>query len=653
MRRFQKTLTAILLMGAFAVTASCDKKNGALNNRSQSELEQRRAEIDTELEQLADPSIRSGLGTGGAISERHQDPHHTEWIQIALEEETSIDQITLVPAISLRFSEGFVAEGFPEEFKLIVGTEQNTNGTVVASFTAEDHLLPGIAPVNISFPARKASWIRLEANVLTRGSWYDQYVLQLSEMMVFSGPDNVALHRPVQVSSDGKGISLAFSKESLVDGQIPYLMHGAKGESSRSYIRNITDIEEPILSIDLGKRYPIDRIHLHALEISTSIPQTDESATGVPLHMLIEGANQPDFSDAVLLVDFRRTPPYETGPIFMHRFPETSCRYVRLNVREPFRGKRYAWLGFAEIEIFSRNQNLALGKTVEANFATSKTTALTDGRNFYGDILPIRDWLSQLAKRHKLETERPLIVAEMNERYARQKVILQRMFWIAGLLVLVTIIILVRGQTLRQRLLFKTRERIAANLHDELGANLHAIGLLGDMAQGAQSNPKRLSNLLQKIRALTERTGNAARHCANLLESEGLYDDLLTEEIRRTASRILIDLDHSFTFEGEALLKTLPQRRRIDLLLFYTESLTNILRHSGATTVSTRLIAERKEIALTVTDNGQGITSAPASLTRRARLMSAKVSVKKPTNGGTEITLRLRNRNKISKVKST
>jgi signal transduction histidine kinase len=120
--------------------------------------------------------------------------------------------------------------------------------------------------------------------------------------------------------------------------------------------------------------------------------------------------------------------------------------------------------------------------------------------------------------------------------------------------------------------------------------------------------------------------------------------------MKRSSDRLLADLKHTITFEGEQLLNQLKPRKRIDLFFFYKESLTNIIRHSGATEVTTRLTAAPDLITLSITDNGHGLadlpngSGVPASLKRRARLLRAQVTAESPAEGGTRITLKLRMR---------
>ena len=119
--------------------------------------------------------------------------------------------------------------------------------------------------------------------------------------------------------------------------------------------------------------------------------------------------------------------------------------------------------------------------------------------------------------------------------------------------------------------------------------------------------------------------------------------------MQKAAERIGSNFKHDFSVEGEQWADRIKPRIRIDLFLFYKESLVNICRHSGATRISTHLKVAPKEIHLSITDNGKGLpdtnkNSIPASLKRRARLMRARASTNTPVEGGTCINLLLRRR---------
>lgn len=644
------SLTSLLAATLSAMTSSAQTLPKRL---STTQLEQRLETIDAELDQLARFNPRSGTGSIGYRSTEHPDADHLEWVQVELEQPTPIDQIVLVPTLGRDTENGFQADGFPVEFRILAGTDANSAGTVIASFSEQDLLLPRIAPLVLTCDTT-ASWLRVEATKLSARQFNSEFSLELAELLIFSGEENVAINRPVTLSSpdySNQAIAqLGRRKEFLVDGFMPYQMDTGQGDHTVAFFNGANSNTTPSITIDLKAVVPVSRLHLHTVEQSDTAPQGTTSGFGLPEYLIVEGAQRADFSDAVRLMEYHKTSIYAVGPILVHTFPETPCRYVRLTALEPhlIQGDQRVWakVGFAEIELFSHGENVALGKPVTTEFLATyrPSSLLTDGSNFYGRILSTREWMAQLAQRHELERERPPIAAELSQRYAQQQTMLQRMIWLATLLLIVIGFILVINRSLRHRAIHRIREQIAADLHDELGANLHAIGLLSDFARREKENPEQLEKLMQRMRALTQRTAAAAKYCTNMLEAEGLYDDL-AEDMRRTATRITTDHQHDLSFEGEERLPNISPRKRIGLYLFYKESLTNIIRHAEATQITTRLIAGDTTLTLTITDNGHGLNGKiPSSLKRRARLLKAKLSTESLASGGTQVTLQLKTR---------
>jgi signal transduction histidine kinase len=642
--------SVILLTGFLAATAplSGARQTGPLKKLSLTQIETRLSEIDTELAHLADYSLRSGVGSVGYRSSDHPDPDCPEWVQIELPPHTEIDQIVLVPSIWRDTKTGFRADGFPVKFRILAGTETATQ--TIASFDENDRLLPRIAPLVIPCPAVTASWVRVEADVLSPRAFDGRYNLELSEILVFSGERDVALHQPVQTLSQGFKEGGARRRAFLVDGFVPYLMDAARGEQSSPSGGKVGIGDHSSLTIDLGAIQRLDRINLHAVDLGDSIPQSTTADYGLPLHLIVEGANQADFTEPRRLAEYRINTIFDAGPIIMLNFPETACRFVRVSGPEPYiyslEDKPGGRIGFAEIELFSQDRNVALHKPVTPNFKAPMRSysALTDGRNPYGDILPIRKWFEELARRHDLERERPLVSAELTRRYTRQKANLRWMGWLTVLLAASVGVTVVMSRGIRTREIARIKERFAADLHDEIGANLHTIGLLSDLAQNSTDNASEQQMLNQRIREVTERTGKAVRHCTDMLEAGGLYTGL-GAEMHRAAMRIMAKLHHTIAIEGEEFLEQLKPRIQADLFLFYKECLINISRHSGATEFSSRLIADPKGIILMVSDNGRGMPgSTPKSLKRRAHLLGASMSITSPPEGGSCITLKLRRR---------
>jgi len=628
-----------------------------LKEYSLSKLEERKIQINDELNQLANLSLRGGMGSVGFQSPILDDKDTPYWVQINLDQIHQIDQIVLTPVLwrDLSQKDQVIANAFPEGFRVIVGQAENTKGTIVAEYTAEDQLLPRIAPVVVSFPKRAASWVRIETTSLSKRIETQKYTFQVSEIMVFSGFKNVALRCSSTVSHKTPALRpIPFRQRFITDGSTPYFMDSAGSKRSFPYLSS--QPERPELYIDLGKVSKFSCIRLHAVEQANHIPQASAGDLGIPKHFKIYGANSSNFSDARLLLNFKWNTIYNISPIMEWPIDETSCRYIKLQVIEPNSGlgalKAFTRAGFAEIQLLNNGTNIALGKKVwdlrgkrKANKIYGNITALTDGYNLFGKIIPTRDWMNQLARRHDLNSENYEVNKLLAHGYTKQKEMLTRMKITTISLAAVVALILLITYVLRIKNEAQVRERIAANLHDELGANLHAIGILGDLAEDAIDHKEDLVDTLARIRKLTKNTGLAAYRCASMMKTKSHCDNLV-EEMKQETERLLGEINYSISFEAEEILNQLKRRTRIDLILFLKECLVNIIRHSEASNVEITASANNSRVRLTVKDNGLGLNKKlPNSLARRSQLLKGKLTFDVPSKySGLCITLTFKRR---------
>jgi len=617
------------------------------------EVETKLEEIDSELETLAHPTMRAGVGNIGWGSRGRREADRPEWVRVEFEEDVEIDRIVLVPVVWRDPDTGLEGDAFPVDFEVIVGRKGKDSGSVVASYDASDALLPRIAPLVIPVEPVSCAWVEIRAELLSQRSLDGLFAFQLAEVMAFSGGENVALHGNVRSSSlYGSRVGGSYSREALVDGTTPYVIDAADGEPSQSCVVFYITGDTPFLVFDLGETQEIDQIRLHAPDFSESVPQIRHADYGLPRAMLIDGANSPDFTDSVELVEYRRSTIYGSGPVIPLRFPPASCRYVRFTVTNgygaPEAKEHHRCVGFTEIEILASGSNVARGVKPEVkgelNFVDGHLKNLTDGRNHFGNILPLREWMEQLARRHDLSLLRPVVDRELLNRYRHQGAKLTQLAWLAGLLAVGLVIAVLLGRMARMRQVTRIKKRFVADLHDEVGANLHAIAILSDIVRGRLKSGAGAEELLDEVRVISQETSEATRHCTSMVEAKGLCEDL-EAELRRSASRMLRDTDHEFKVVGGRNLKLLAPKRRIDLLLFFKECLTNVMRHSHATRVEIEMKADGRHVSLQVDDNGDGtVGGISSSLKRRARLLRGKLNVVPRNGGGTSVSLELKSR---------
>jgi len=645
MSRLASALSAITLTGGFiSVRADSSHLHEELNNLSHTKLEQRAAAIKSELTRLAHFTPRGGIGTIGYRSQEFETADHREWVQVDLAQKTTIDEIILVPCLVRTPLGGYAADGFPQRFEI---WDQDGNKLAEASSTAGAQTRT--APMVIALGGKPASQIRVVATLMSPRAFDSKYVFKLSEILIFSGQTNIALRRPVSSSRKIQDSSHVYHPGFLTDGAMPYLMNSSKGESSVAYLspHNLGNDQPLHFTVDLGKSTTLTEVRLHTVEQSDNIPQGAPGGIGVPSHLLIESANRADFSDARNLIEARYPSVMDIAPILMWNVPETACRYVRftaLTHRSANTLERTPpQLGFAEVELLSYGINVAAGKSILAEGIPvhdwRPISNLTDARNVYGEILSIRQWLVELARRHELEGELPLVNATLSKRYAAQKAYLRRISVLTIVLAFGIVIVILIMRAARERQVHAIKERFAADLHDELGAKVLSIGILSELAKQEKDEPAELEDILEKIRTSTKDLGSAIRHCTNLLEADKLYTNLHAD-MHRTAIRLMLDYD--ITTKGQEYLPSLDKQTQIDLLLFYKECLVNISRHSGATRFSADLVVSPETITLAVSDNGKGLTSGiPPSLKRRARIIKGTVGSTPAPGGGTCISLNL------------
>jgi signal transduction histidine kinase len=158
----------------------------------------------------------------------------------------------------------------------------------------------------------------------------------------------------------------------------------------------------------------------------------------------------------------------------------------------------------------------------------------------------------------------------------------------------------------------KTREeeraRIAREIHDELGQLLATVQMgMSLMAEEYRDHQKLSAKISDFDQLLREAVKTVQRISADLrpqmLDTLGLGDamDWQAQEFQK---RTGID----------CTLKLLLQREHFDpevataIFRIFQETLTNVIRHAGATRVLTTLQEKRNRLILIVRDNGRGIT---------------------------------------------
>ena len=162
----------------------------------------------------------------------------------------------------------------------------------------------------------------------------------------------------------------------------------------------------------------------------------------------------------------------------------------------------------------------------------------------------------------------------------------------------------------RQHEVERERARIAQDLHDELGAGLTEIGLLGGLLQHpsgfSERGPVALPRIVQRCRDLVTALDeivwavNPRNDSVNSLSSYLCrYAQTFLEPTAVRCRLEVRDAEPDRPFNAE---------QRHNLFLAFKETLTNVVRHSKASEVSIRIgVADADRLLICVEDNGQGL----------------------------------------------
>jgi len=505
-------------------------------------------------------------------------------------------------------------------------------------------------------PAVAAAGLRVTADVL-RADFEDRtsFVHAWAEVIALEGNHNVARRAEVKaIGGTSPPAPWHWASGFLVDEQtplglpeIPAPAHTNVGWLSEGRPR--ADMPTGV-TLDLGKTAAMDAIRL----LPAKRPTPDlPSGFGFPRKVEISVADQPNEWRVVATGEFSN-PGH--NPVVMP-LNAAHGRYVRVMATELWRVfESYpAFFALSEIEVLSGNQNIALGKPVRSADGMQNliapggrswtSAALSDGHGPDGRLVPTHDWLSQLNKRLEIETRLHDLGQEAERVIAgwrRAGVTVFALLGLAGAFAIIAVPVRYRIRANRE--LLQVRERIAGDLHDEVGSNLGSIQMFADLAESRSG----ASEELKRIQRIAAETVSAVRDIVWLLRPGGDHRIATIEHLRETSSIMLESLQWKFSASDDAWGLELPEEANRDLFLFFREALHNILRHARAHRVTIHAEADASHLILRIEDDGCGIASdrleRPATLRalrQRTEALRGTLTIDSQPGAGTRLELRV------------
>ena len=609
------------------------------------DLEKEAFEISAEAGGLPKVPIDNQGGSGGFAS-LHASAMPTESdghsVEVRWENSQKIDEVILVPARRYD-ARGLEPQfGMPDGFSVVL-LDEHGDATLIADETElwSDPVRAGHPFVFKLDRPVSAVGLRISAGELPpdpdEGS---SYVHAWSECMVFSEGRNIARGGEVKVLAGvAPSAPWQWSAGFLVDGQTPLGLPEKEDAThvNVGWLSKARDSADSTvrLELDLGKVVDVDAIRLFPAKRPTpDLP----SGFGFPEQLEIVVAARRDELDTAPGFDFSLTNPGH-NPVVLP-IEGKRVRFVRMAVTrlwKPF-DTYPAFCALSEIEVLQGTVNHALGAGVRSADSMGNVVApggrywssqsLTDGFGPDGKIIPVPEWIGLLDRRRQLETRLVSLQDEGDAIVRRWKrlgtwaVVLTSAIG-AFLLILLPI----RYRIRERRKLLEVRERIAGDLHDEVGSNLGSIQMFADLAESRGGAPDEL----KRIQRIAAETVSAVRDIVWLLRPGGGHRIGTLEHLRETASIMLERLDWHFSADDAAWEVELTDEQNRHLFLYFREALHNILRHASAEQVWIRAGWEAGRLVLEIRDDGVGIPEEKQSRPSTLRALRQRVESLKGT----------------------
>ncbi|HTV40952.1 MAG TPA: two-component regulator propeller domain-containing protein [Candidatus Sulfotelmatobacter sp.] len=204
-------------------------------------------------------------------------------------------------------------------------------------------------------------------------------------------------------------------------------------------------------------------------------------------------------------------------------------------------------------------------------------------------------------------------------------------------------------QLMKQReALEHERARIARDLHDQLGANLTQVALLGEMAEADKHLP-------DEVEAHTRQISQTARETTRSLDEIVWAVNPSNDTLEGLANYVckyaqeylaLANLPCRVDVPAQLPSAAIPPEVRHNVFLAFKEAVHNVVKHAHAHEVWVRLALRPKQFLLQVEDNGRGLSTQAVTNRNGLRNMKKRMediggdfSVSAGAHGGTLVQL--------------
>ncbi|GEM_PF-1061608 len=194
----------------------------------------------------------------------------------------------------------------------------------------------------------------------------------------------------------------------------------------------------------------------------------------------------------------------------------------------------------------------------------------------------------------------------------------------------------------------RIRQRIARDLHDDIGSTLSSISMMSRMAAADKKQVQDSSKLLHTISSASTQAMELMTDIVWSVNPDNDRFENVLARMREYASEILDAAGIEFTFESvdSAAGIMFPPEKRKDFFLIFKEAVNNLAKYSGASRAAISISVRHRKILLNVNDNGKGFDPSGVfpgnglkNMKARAQSMKAQFNLLSSSGNGTQLSL--------------
>jgi signal transduction histidine kinase len=194
------------------------------------------------------------------------------------------------------------------------------------------------------------------------------------------------------------------------------------------------------------------------------------------------------------------------------------------------------------------------------------------------------------------------------------------------------------------------RNRIARDLHDDIGSTLSSIGILSQVVENQMGTNS--DSVKDMVRRIGESSQKVQRSLSDIVwttkQTEDNFDNVLVK-MKEFTSEMLEAKDIFYFFNVDSLPNVkLSPSKQYNFYLIFKEAVNNIVKYSKADEVTIELNQQEETLVMNIVDNGIGFDEKSiksgnglGNMRKRAESLGGVISIESQKQEGTKIRLEI------------